>query len=320
MSEDRALTWEERRKLVLDLFKQGKRRRDIAKIARMSFTDIKRIIDKEYGSQLEKDQAESSNYSRALKLFLGGAKPVKVAIKLGLPYEDVREIYMQFLSLNDMHRLEQVFQELGDKKIKPFLRFYHKLQENNFDIEKIKDVVNYAGSLHELEIKHSTLMNSIQDLESKIQNLISSAQLLENQVQDAKSRLDYCNYECKMKDMELSEQDSIINRKKSFIQKLDNSEGYIRIKEVGKKEVDSLMQNHDALLTLLISIVLESIKRYPASGQLIYELFNDSSTPNESMLELHKTQVLQLSKYIHSEILARITRLITDHTENTIAV
>lgn len=77
MIEDRALTWEERRKLVLDLFKQGKRRRDIAKMARMSFTDIKRIIDKEYGSQLEKNQAELSNYSRALKLFLGGANLLK---------------------------------------------------------------------------------------------------------------------------------------------------------------------------------------------------------------------------------------------------
>lgn len=162
-------------------------------------------------------------------------------------------------------------------------------------------------------------MSSDQDLELKIQDLSSSVQQLENQLQDAKTKLDYYNYECKMKDMELSELDSIINRKKSFIQKLDNSEGYIRIKEVGKKEVKSLMQNHGVLLTLLVSIVLESIKRYPASYQLIYELVNGPSIPNQSMLELHKTQVVELSKYIHSEILERITRLITDDREYTIA-
>ena len=319
MSEDRALTWEEKRKLVLELYKQGKRRKEIAKKARMSFTDIKRIIDKEYGSQLEKNQAELSNYSRALKLFLGGAKPVKVAIKLGLPYEDVREIYMQFLSLNRMHKLKQVYDELGDNNIKPFLRFYDKLKENDFGIERISDVVNYAGSLHELEAKHSTLCNQIQELVFQIQNSSSTAQQLENQIQDAKSRLDYCNYELQIKEKELAVLDSAINRKKRIIQRLDNSGGYSRIKEAAKKEAESILQNHHVLLTLLVSIVLESVKRYPANQELIYELTFGSATPNQSMMELHKTQLLQTSKHIHAELLARITRITTDDMENTIA-
>ena len=318
MSEDRALTWEEKRKLVLELYKQGKRRKEIAKKARMSFTDIAIIINKEYGTKKEV-KAELSNYSQALKLFLGGVEPVKVAIKLGLPYEDVREIYMQFLSLNRMNKLKQVYYELGDNNIKPFLRFYDKLKEKDFGIERISDVVNYAGSLHELEAKHSILCNQIQELVFQIQNSTSTAQQLGNQIQDAKSRLDYCNYERQIKDKELAVLDSAINRKKRIIQRIDNSEGYGRIKKAGKKEVESILQNHHALLTLLISIVLESIKRYPANQELIYELTFGSATPNQLMTELHKTQLLQLSKYIHSELLARITRLTTEDMENTIA-
>lgn len=58
---------------------------------------------------------------------------------------------MQFLKLNRMHKLKQVYDELGDNNIKPFLRFYYKLQENNFGIDRISDVVNYVGALHELE-------------------------------------------------------------------------------------------------------------------------------------------------------------------------
>ncbi|MDW0236171.1 MAG: hypothetical protein QOA08_07340, partial [Nitrososphaeraceae archaeon] len=176
-----------------------------------------------------------------------------------------------------------------------------------------------AGSLHELEAKHSTLCNQIQELVFQIQNSSSTAQQLENQNQDAKSRLDYCNYQLQIKEKELAVLDSAINRKKRIIQRLDNSGGYSRIKEAAKKEAKSILQNHHVLLTLLVSIVLESVKRYPANQELIYELTFGSATPNQPMMELHKTQLLQLSKHIHAELLARITRITTDDMENTIA-
>ena len=40
-------TREEKEKLVLDLYNQGKSTREIAQIAHMSFRDIGRIVDKE---------------------------------------------------------------------------------------------------------------------------------------------------------------------------------------------------------------------------------------------------------------------------------
>jgi hypothetical protein len=320
MSKDFALTREDKEQLVLDLYRQGKRNREIAKIARMSFTDIKIIIDREYGTKQEKNKvkAELSNYSQALKMFSGGAKPITVAIRLGLTYEEVRQIFMQFLSLNRMFRLKQIYDELG-LNIKTFLRLYNRMQEENFDMEQITEVINFAGSLPELQAMHSTLSNRIQELELEIQNLTSSAQQLELEIQDAKYRLEYYNHEDQNKEKQISALNSAIDRKKRFIQRIDDSEGYSRIKEAANKEGESLLQNHHALLTLVVSVVLESIKRYPANHQLIYELSFGSATPNPPMMELHKNQLLQLSKYIHSEILARITRITTDELENTIA-
>ncbi len=51
MSEDFPLTREDREQLVLDLYRQGKTRRQIAQVARMSFTDIGDLINKEFGSK-----------------------------------------------------------------------------------------------------------------------------------------------------------------------------------------------------------------------------------------------------------------------------
>jgi hypothetical protein len=108
--------------MVLDLFEQGKKRRDIASVCRMSFTDIKKIIDSKYGPKRQNNKLknEKSKYSEALKLFLSGKKPVEVAITLALSYEEVRKIYLQFLKLNRMYRLRQIYDELGDN-----IKHYH---------------------------------------------------------------------------------------------------------------------------------------------------------------------------------------------------
>jgi hypothetical protein len=219
MSDDNdfAVTWEDREQQVLDLFEQGKRRRDIAKICRMNFTDIKKIVDSKYGPKQRKDESKSeiSGYQQALKLFLSGKRPVDVSIKLGLSFEEVRKTYLQFLSLNRMYRLKQIFDNLGNG-IKPFLTLYDKMQKNNFTVDQITEAVNFVGSLPELEERHSTLINDIQNIEQRIQDSNSLAQELENQINDAKCRLNYYNYLCEMKKKEIAALNFTINRKNAF--------------------------------------------------------------------------------------------------------
>jgi len=58
---------------------------------------------------------------------------------------------------------------------------------------------------------------------------------------------------------------------------------------------------------------------------IIQIIFRDVVLEKTDLAELadvsahSKTQLLQISKFIHSEILARITRITTDGIENTIA-
>lgn len=226
--------------MVIDLYKQRKTRRQIASIVRMNFSDIKTIIDREFGSKDEKKTAKNTDsvYSQALKLFIKGRKQMEVAIILNLSYEETRRIYLQFLKLNRMHRLGKVYDELGDDLgedgIKPFVLLYDRMKESNFTLEQITEAVNFAGSLDDLEQKYYTLTQSNDSKLSEKRKLATSTYMLRNQIDEVKRELEYYNYQCEMKKKELSTLVSEVNIKKDFIQSFDNEDGLIRIKESAK--------------------------------------------------------------------------------------
>lgn len=207
--------------MVLDLYRQGKRRRDIASIARMNFSDIKTIIDREFGSKEEKNKAKNTEqnvYSEALKLFLAGKKPVDVAIKLGLGYEETRRIYLQFLKLNRVHKLKELYDELGDK-IRPFILLYGKMVENNYSIEQIADAVKLIDSLPQLEERYHALNTQTTALESKRRKLAVSATMLKSQIDEANREIEFYRNEFEIKMKQLSALNSEINAKEKFYPK-----------------------------------------------------------------------------------------------------
>jgi hypothetical protein len=316
-----AVTWEDREQMVLDLFEQGKKRRDIASVCRMSFTDIKKIIDSKYGPKRQNNNLknEKSKYSEALKLFLSGKKPVEVAIKLALSYEEVRKIYLQFLKLNRMYRLRQIYDELGDN-IKPFLSLYDRMQENNFTIEQITNAVNLTDSLPQLQERFHALNTQTASLESKSRKFAVSVTMLKNQSNEAMSELEYYRYECEMKKNELSAVNSEVNAKKKFIQNFDNEEGFTRIKEAAKNETEYIMQNNRRqLLDHAVYATLEAIRTYPAIQDLIFQLLTVGSNPSyqQSWIEFHKNRLVELTEHIQTQMNEQITNDVISNIQNT---
>ena len=75
------LTRQEKERLVIDLYNQGKTIRDIAKELRMSFRDIGTILKKE-----EKQDVKESLFpsTQAYRLFSKGKSTIEIAITLNL--------------------------------------------------------------------------------------------------------------------------------------------------------------------------------------------------------------------------------------------
>src|SRR5215207_11279562 len=96
------LTRQEKERLVIDLYNQGKTIRDIAKELRMSFRDIGPILKKASGEMEEKrDIKESlSPSSQAYRLFSKGKTPIEVAISLNLSEAETSKYYEEYWDLN----------------------------------------------------------------------------------------------------------------------------------------------------------------------------------------------------------------------------
>jgi DNA-directed RNA polymerase specialized sigma subunit len=96
-----------RERQVIELYKQGKSTRDIAKELRMSLRDISIILKKHgvnHGLSMiddvddnnKKSHSNNEKATLAYKLFSEGKKPVQVAIELNLREEQVNKFFREF--------------------------------------------------------------------------------------------------------------------------------------------------------------------------------------------------------------------------------
>ena len=115
-----ALTRQEKEKLVLELYSQGKTYRQIAEEARVCPRDIKTILDKVVKGRESEESLSVS--SQAYKLFLAGKSPIDVAVTLNLRQVEVIELYKEYWNLCHLHDLHHIYEEIkGD--IVPFLNY-----------------------------------------------------------------------------------------------------------------------------------------------------------------------------------------------------
>jgi hypothetical protein len=153
--------------LAIELYKQGKTRRQIAEVAHMSFKDIADIINEYTGE----NKSEKSKDSRAFELFLQGKQSVEVAIELDMPADKVEELRAQYWGLSNLDNLEIIYYET--KYSLPLL-----LQLNNIlrdkRITKDKDICEL------IELANQGLP----EIRNRFQELLKRVSALENEKTD----------------------------------------------------------------------------------------------------------------------------------------
>ena len=133
------LTKQEKEKLVLVLYNQGKTIREIAKEARMSFRDIGVILKKASKEKEEREGQAKAQYNdntdnsigkierslsaKAYELFSLGKTPVEVAIELNLRESQVTKYYREYWKLKGLYKLYLVYEEIKEGIIY-FLKLY----------------------------------------------------------------------------------------------------------------------------------------------------------------------------------------------------
>jgi hypothetical protein len=118
------ITRQERERVILDLYNQGKTIREIAREARMSFRDIGVILNKAAEEKTEgikqqdnncmkkNQQQEEQQYlslsTQAYKLFFEGRTPLEVANALNLIKSEATKSYKEYWKLKQLHNLHMV--------------------------------------------------------------------------------------------------------------------------------------------------------------------------------------------------------------------
>jgi hypothetical protein len=162
------LTRQEKERLVIDLYNQGKTIREISKEVRISFRDIGAILRKESGKEQNEKQSLSPS-SRAYSLFFEGKTPIEVAIALNLTESETTRLYEEYLNLEQIHDLKMVYEEVGDDIVQ-FLELYKLSKDANMKPEYVVNLLQMSnGYLPFLEQKYKKLRNEIDFLESEKQ-------------------------------------------------------------------------------------------------------------------------------------------------------
>src|SRR5918995_6467281 len=173
----------QKEELVINMLKEGKPIREIAKSAQKSFSDIGEIKRRVVGeSDSYKKKKKLSEVAQALELFSKNKTPIEVAIELDLDPKNVEKIYLNYLGLNGLTQLVNISQEL-ENYLPDFISFYGSFREAGADNKKIKGILDISNRVSELNTEIKRLQNERNILEIQIEQKKQNLQYLDNQIE-----------------------------------------------------------------------------------------------------------------------------------------
>jgi hypothetical protein len=292
------LTRQEKKKLVLDLYNQGKTYREIAEEARMCPRDIGIIVNNAVKEQELKTEQENDNENqgrnnptekklkdqelslstRAYKLFSKGNSLVEVSVALNLGEAEVTRYYKEYLKLKQSHGLYLAYEEI-EGEIEPFLKLYELSKAADMGTKQVVNLLKIANNeLPALENRYHELKNEVDHLEYRKANSNRTLQNLEIQMVDSNHVLNSYRASCQQERLKLEclhqERAGLAKMVRRFKRK---NEEYLKIKKTVEEEVTRFLLDGKGLLNLTFYSLMESIRKDPDKySSLIY--YNSASS------------------------------------------
>jgi transposase len=273
------LTRQERERLVLNLYNQGKTIREIAKEARMSFRDIKVILNKAVEEKTEaskeqddnndaeesKEQEQQQHLSlsaQAYKLFSDRKTALEVAIALNLSESEATKFYKEYWKLKQLHNLNMVYEETkGD--IEPFLKLYKLAKRKGIGVRHVVNLLQIANSdLPAVEKRFKRLRNEINMLQFRKRIDERNLYQLNNQIASTTKLLSSFRISCKRERREIENLYNEKARLEAIVTGIkSNNEKYLnKIKRAAYEEVRSVLNDSKLLLKVATLSIIESLR------------------------------------------------------------
>jgi transposase len=249
----------QKKALVIELYKQGKTRRQIAEIVHMGFKDIADIINEYTGEDKQVNKPEKSKDSRAFELFLQGKQSIEVAIELDMPADRVEELHVQYWRLSKLDNLEILYHE-AEYSLSLLLRLHNILKDKRITKDKdISDLIELANTgLPDLRARFEMLLNQVTVLDSEKNSLSTEILGLKNSI--------YTNSEIiRKQNVLLRSLDRKLSQLQIMLRKAGKDPDYRKVTEI----VDQRLNDKRSLLVAALLAVFKTLKTNPYGLNLL---------------------------------------------------
>jgi hypothetical protein len=300
MSDFTSLNQHQKKTLVIQLYEQGKTRRQIAEVAHMSFKDIADVIKKHTGEDSDSvEKLEKSKDARAFELFLKGKQSVEVAIELDISADEVEELHVQYWRLRKLDELETLYNE-AKYSLSLLLRLFKTLKAMRIIKDKdIYDIIELANNgLPTLRNRHQDMLNQVTALRGEKVALINEIHGLRNSF--------YTNSQIISRQNEQSRKlDRKLNRLHVLLRNVSKDSNYHKVMEI----IDQRLNNKKPLLIAALAAVMETLKKNPYGLNLL----NGSSADIEDYLTTDNDgkSLLQFAESCYNNLLKNYAETIT---------
>ena len=281
------LTNDQKETIVIEMLKERRPIREIAKEAHMSFSDIGEIKRRVLGeSALYKKKKKLSKVSQALELLSKNKTPIEVAIELDLEPKDAEKIYLNYLGLNGLTQLVKIHQELRNY-LPDFISFYWSFIEEGADNNKIKEILDVADRLHDFNLAIKNIQNERKNLDIQIEQRKQNLQYLDSQIESANIILstEYSNLESlnnEVNDLKMQLQ-NIMKLKKDIESKDEYKNLEKKVEDIVMKIINAKSIN----LPVVLVAVLEAFRNDPSKHEIIFnylDAFKNDNISGEDLL------------------------------------
>jgi hypothetical protein len=219
------LTRQEKERLVLDLYNQGKTYREISKEARISPRDIGIILNKTFEgkkteeqqnnteqNQQEQQEQHLSLSTQAYKLFSERKTPLQVAIALNVGESEATKFCKEYWKLKQLHNLNTVYEEIKDE-ITSFLKLYKLAKAKGMGVKQVIDILAIGNNdLPAIEERFKRLRNDVNMLQSQKHTCKGDLYRLNSQIATSSRLLNSLRISC---GKERGEIENLFNEKKA---------------------------------------------------------------------------------------------------------
>jgi transposase len=256
-------TRQERQRLVLELYNQGKTIREIAKEVRMSFRDIGVILNKaieekttqrlkeeeQDNTDSEKNQNQEQRHlslsTQAYKLFSNRKTPLEVAVTLNLRESEATKFYREYWKLKQLDNLNTVYEETKCD-IAPFLRLYRLSKAKGLGVKHVVNLLEIANNdLPALERRFKRLRNDTSMLQFQKRIYERNLYQLKNQIASTTKLLTSFRVSCIRERREIEN----LNNEKARLEALvtqfksNNAEYLDKIKQAAEEKIKEVLTN-----------------------------------------------------------------------------